>query len=294
VKYPWLLAALLPLLPACAQTHAVRFPLCAFPTKPEQKVVLKTLRGRTEVRGVQDSRDIMVSGTIHTTAGSLTQAEAQAQAVRVVNLSLPEEVDPVLRLEVVGIPAGSATRFDAEFWVPKDVKLEIIDGPEDLFIEGVEAGVAIEDGPGDIELRRIKGPVAIRDQDGNISYYGGRGPVFIADRRGDITIEEVAGDLDITDREDDVLIQSVTGKLTYAKDGRGTVRINNLDGPTIIREWVNNPGQPILNTIWRPTAEPRPSSDPARGASSPSPALREHTPGEERGGESGPAGGPDR
>jgi len=202
--------------------------------------------------------------------------------VRVVDLSLPEAVDGDLRLEVVGIPAASPTRFDAEFRVPKDVRVEVIDGPEDLLIEGLERGVTVQDGPGDIELRSVSGPVIINDHDGNISYFGGQGPVTITDRRGDITIEEVKGDIDIADREDDVLIQSVTGKLTYGKDGRGTVRINNIDGPYIIREWVNNPSQPLINPIWKPGAKPAATPVPAAAKVPPPAPGGEEAPPAER------------
>jgi len=254
---------LLPILPACAQNYAVRFPARAFGTKPDQRVVIATLRGRTQIRGVVGSRDIVVSGNVLVSATSPASADSQARVVRVAETPPVLKDDPLV-LSVAGIPSTSSTRFESEFIVPIDIRLEIRDGPEDLIVEGLRAGVTIEDGAGDISLTDLAGPVKIVDLDGNIYYHGGRGPVTVDDRRGDITIEEVTGPVEIVDREDDILVQSVTGDLSLWEEGRGVVRINNLDGELKIKKWVNNLSKPIINTVWEDEghqpSEPAPAS----------------------------------
>ncbi len=244
------LLALSPLLSSCSQPYAIRFLDRAFPTRPGQKVQITTLRGKTEVQAVIGSRDIVVRGTVETLADSPERAVAQAEAVKVVDTSNPNRRDELLRLEVAGVPASGDTRLNAEFLVPKDVHLEIRDGPEDLVVSELDAGIAIQDGAGHIVLQGIKGPIEISDQDGDITVSGCQGPVTIDDRRGDIIVEEVTGDIEIKDREGDALIQSVTGDVTLAKQGRGNVRLTNLDGNWYIKEWLDNPTKPIIDTIW--------------------------------------------
>ena len=62
MNHRWILISLAPVLASCSQTYAVRFQPRAFPTRPGQKVVITTARGRTEIRGVAGSRDIQVEG----------------------------------------------------------------------------------------------------------------------------------------------------------------------------------------------------------------------------------------
>jgi hypothetical protein len=196
---------------------------------------------------------------VETTAVSPLEADLQAGAVRVADVSIPESPGPALRLEVSGIPAGGGTRFDSQFRVPRDIRLEIHDGPEDLLIEGIGGGVIIVDGAGDIELRDWSGPVEMTDLDGSVLCYGGQGPVRISDRRGDLSVEDVTGNVDITDVEGDALVQSISGNLSFAKRDRGTVRISNIDGLLSFPAW-NNPLKPIINTIWEKDREsPRPA-----------------------------------
>jgi hypothetical protein len=238
-----------PLLASCAQPYAIRFPDCAFPTEPNMRVKIMTARGKTEVHGVTGSRDIVVRGTVHTLSESLAGATGQAAAVKVLDTSVPG-TEQVLRLEVIGIGAAGDTRFEAEFLVPRDVRVEVVDGPEDLSIRDLDAGATIPDNAGgDITIQDVKGPIRIVDGDGNIGILRTEGRVRIEDRRGDIACEEVTGDIDIADREGDVLIQSVTGNVVMSKLGRGKVRVNNLVGDWKVREW-DNPIKPVFDTIW--------------------------------------------
>lgn len=249
---------------SCSQPYAIRFSDRAFPTEPGQRVLLTTLRGRTEVHGVIGSRDIVVRGTIDTMADSPGNAVAQAEAVKVIDTSDSTRKDRQMRLEVVGTPASGETKLVAEFLVPKDIHLEIHDGPEDLVVRDLDGGVVIQDGAGNITLSDIKGPISISDQDGDISVRSCQGPVTIEDRRGDIIVQEVTGNVELKDREGDALVQSVTGDVTIAKQGRGSVRISNLDGRCYIKEWLDNPSMPIIDTIWgkddAPAAAPQPAS----------------------------------
>lgn len=282
MRCPYLLVCLL-LLSSCAQSYALRFPVRAFGTLPGQKVVIVSSRGRTEIRSVPGSRDISVGGTVRVMAPSLASADALAQSVQIrgspgaVPLPMggpvpaaavtapaggpvpavarlpgggaPRSDGPPLELQVLGIPVESTTRFEAEYRVPDDVRLEIRDGPEDLYLEGLSGGVTIHDGAGDIVLERMGGPVEIEDLDGDIFIFRGKGPVRIRDRRGSIHIDELTGDIDISDREDDILVQSVTGDLKLAKLERGNLRVNNIDGEVVFREWKSS-SKPVINTIW--------------------------------------------
>ncbi len=260
----WWICILWSSLVSCSENYALRYPGRAFPTQPGQRVVITTLRGRTVIRGVEGSRDIVIQGTIYTIAQSPEEADRAAQEVSVVDASIPAGPLPALRLDYRGISSISPTRFESQLLVPPDIRIEIRDGPEDLSVESLEAGITISDGAGDIALHRISGPVEIDDLDGDIHFIDGQGPVKILDRRGGIHIEEITGSVDITDREDDALIQSVTGDLRFSKRGRGIVRINNLDGKLDIREW-DNPFPAQINTVWEKvgeTARPVPSSGP--------------------------------
>ena len=241
----------IPLLASCAQTYAVRFQDRAFPTQSGQRVELVISRGQTEVRGVVGSRDVLIHGTVRTRADSPAAAELQAGAVRVIETSPPGA--EVLRLEVVGIHPDGGTLFDSEFLVPKDIRLEIRDGPEDLHVLGMEGSVSIHDGAGDIVVEDFSGPVEIEDLDGDILCHNGRGPVKITDRRGNITVEEVTGDLDIMDREGDAVVQSITGNLSFGKRGKGQVRIDNIAGTISFPVW-ENPVKPIFDTVWEGSA----------------------------------------
>jgi len=264
VRRVWWICLLWSSLVSCAENYALRYPGRAFSTQPGQRVVFSTLRGRTVIRGVEGSRDIVVQGTIYTTAQSPEEADRAAQEVSVVDESVPVGPHPALRLSIRGIPSISSTRFESQLLVPPDIRLEILDGPEDLFVESLECGIKISDGAGDIDLQRISGPVEIDDLDGDIHYLDGAGAVKIVDRRGSIHLQEITGSIDITDREDDAIVQSVTGDLRFSKLGRGIVRINNLDGKLDIREW-NNPFPAQINTVWEKdgeSARPAPSSGP--------------------------------
>lgn len=269
MRYRWFTLLFLPAVSACAQSYAVRFPARAFGTKPDQRVVISTLRGRTQIRGVVGSRDIVVSGSVLVTAGSPAAADSQARAVRVTETPPILKDDPLV-LSVAGIPSTSSTRFESEFIVPIDIRLEIRDGPEDLLVEGLRAGISIEDGAGDIDLTDLTGPVKIVDLDGNIFYHGGRGSVTVNDRRGDITIEEVTGPVEIIDREDDIMVQSVTGDLSLWEEGRGVVRINNVDGKLVIPKW-NNLAKLIIDTVWED--EGPPAARKGAAPSAPAPAA---------------------
>lgn len=270
-----------PLLCSCSQPFAVRFPDCAFATQPGQRVLLVTSRGRTSIQGVIASRDIVVRGTVQVLASSPDGAAICAQAVKVIETSTPNSSDPLLRLEVIGIPSSGGTQLDAEFLVPKDIRLEIQDGPEDLTVRELDAGITIRDTTGKIDLADIKGPVEIDDQDGDIQSIRGEGPMKIVDRRGDIRLEEITGNIDIRDREGDVHIQSVTGNVVMSKQGRGFVRINNLDGTWEAREWADNPLQPVINTIWPRGGDPK--SPPAPPKDGKAPAERMPAPAKKDG-----------
>jgi len=248
---------------SCTVPQAVRFPDRAFPTQPNQKVVITTRRGNTEITGVIGSRDILVRGTVRTRPTSPDTAARRAEAVKVIDTSVSQGEGQVLRLDVTGMSSSGGMLLDTAFFVPKDIQLEVHDGPEDLTIRGLDRGVTIVDGAGDIDLQEINGPVEIEDQDGNIHYLTGKGAVKVVDRRGNVIIEEVTGNIDLEDREGDALIQSITGDVVLAKRGRGTVRIYNVDGNCHIREW-DNPTQPIIDTIWpqdgKGSGEPRAAS----------------------------------
>jgi hypothetical protein len=264
VKTTSLAVILAPVLVSCAQNYNVRFPDRAFPTRANQRVVIVTSRGRTEVRGVIGSRDIVVRGTVATSADSGAQADARAAAVKITDTTSATPQGPVLRLEVTGIPAGSPTHFDSEFLVPRDLRLEILDGPEDLIVQGMEGSISIRDGAGDIIVQDFAGPVEIEDLDGDILCSHGKGSVKITDRRGNITVEEVAGNVEIMDVEGDALVQSISGNLSFGKRDRGTVRICNIDGLVSFPVW-NNASKPIIETIWEPVASPKATAP--RGAS---------------------------
>jgi hypothetical protein len=263
MKYSLLVSVIAPFLVSCTTTPPVRFSDCAFHTEPGQRVKIVTRRGKTEVQGVINSRDIVVRGSLRADASA--NSTARLDAVKVIDTSIPQERGKFLRLEVVGIPPNSSVRLDTEFLVPKDVRLEIEDGPDDLAVKDLDAGLVIRDAAGNITLSSLQGPVDIASSDGDVLFTEGKGPVKVVDRRGDIILEEITGDIEIDDREGDIGIQSVTGDVTLSKKdpaGRGKVRIENLDGNWKIREW-DNPSKPIINTIWSKAGVERTPPKPA-------------------------------
>jgi DUF4097 and DUF4098 domain-containing protein YvlB len=140
--------------------------------------------------------------------------------------------------------SDSNISIDVELIMPKDMHLEIDDGPGNVLItningmleiddasgslniQNIGASVSIDDGSGSLEISNVFGDVRIDDGSGKIKITHINGSVYIDDGSGDINITDVSENITVEDGSGSVNILELAGNFKLIDDGSGNIYVN--------------------------------------------------------------------
>jgi len=235
------------------------------PLAAGQTFAIESKFGEIRIHG-SNSQEAAISATIRAQAGSQTEAEKFAEAVRIevqqdahginVRTVVPSDNPLVLR---IGRKNSYAVDYDIS--VPENAKLWVKNAFGDVDVRGVHNWSDLETSHGQLNLHD-GGPAKLTNAFGSIEADELEGDLGVANNNGTVEISTVKGSLDVRDRFGSVTIKNVQGGVTISggnapveltdagsskvNNSFGSVNVRNIHGSLIVS---NNNGSIDVNTV---------------------------------------------
>jgi len=230
-----------------------------------QTVSVESKFGEIRIHG-SDSREVAISATIHSQAGSQGEAEKFAESVRIdvqqeasgisVRTVVPSEPSFVIR-----IGRKNSYSVDYDIGVPEDAKLWVKNAFGDVDVRGVHGWSDLETSHGQLNVRG-GGSAKLTNAFGSIEADDLGGNLTVTNSNGTVTVSTIQGAVELKDRFGSITVRNVNGMVTISggnapvdltdagnskvNNSFGSVNVRNIHGSLTVS---NNNGSIDVNTV---------------------------------------------
>lgn len=191
--------------------------------------------GYLEVYGVDGTDRISVIATVQ--INGITQDKLADFLARHVQLTLQQDGRKAV-LECIFKNQKQMTadvKIDLAVAIPKDLRVQIVDGSGRIDVSDLHADLVIQDDSGSIRIRDIQGNVAVEDGSGKIDITDITGNLEIKDGSGSIQVNRIRGDVHLVDGSGPMTLIDIDGNLAI-RDGSGGIEIIGVTQNVLIKD----------------------------------------------------------
>jgi DUF4097 and DUF4098 domain-containing protein YvlB len=200
-----------------------------------QTLAVENKFGEVRVHG-ENSREVKITATIRTQAGSQEKADRRADEIRIevsqdgqgikVRTVNPDESFVVLRI-------GNNTSYsvDYDISVPNDAKVWVKNAFGNADVRGVQGWTEVVNSNGNVALHD-SGAAKLTNSFGSVETGNVSGKLTVINANGPVSVAGVKGDLDVKDRFASITISGVQGA-ALVSGGNGTVELTDVGASVV-------------------------------------------------------------
>ena len=180
------------------------------PVKPNEVILISTVRGDISVRPGTDSQ---LHVAVHKTASASDENEARQAADRVQVKVTPTDSGYEIQPQISG-DEGPNVRVDLDIELPN------------------HATINAQTSHGDITVAQMTGPVTIHSKSGDLNIHDISGDIDADLAHGDARFNNIKGNVRLTGHGGEINLSGITGDATMEGDFFGPIRASNVSKTT--------------------------------------------------------------